>query len=83
MFAHTAGGRMIGKKMSELTLDSHELNFYKWEGDVKELGKETVKKIDTLVATWTPEERQTMLEETNMCFRYSGMHIGIILSLWS
>jgi hypothetical protein len=32
---NVAGGRMIGKKMCELTLDGAELNFYKWEGDVK------------------------------------------------
>jgi len=34
-FAHTAGGRMIGKKMSEMLLDSVTLRFYQWEGDVQ------------------------------------------------
>lgn len=28
-FAHTAGGRMIGKKMAAMLLDNHELEFYK------------------------------------------------------
>jgi len=28
-FAHTAGGRMIGKKMAALLLDGYELEFYK------------------------------------------------------
>jgi hypothetical protein len=28
-FAHTAGGRMIGKKMAAMLLDGIELNFYK------------------------------------------------------
>jgi hypothetical protein len=27
-FAHTAGGRMIGKKMSSVLLDGYELHFY-------------------------------------------------------
>eukprot|EP00983_Pelagomonas_calceolata_P082814 1156024-Pelagomonas_calceolata.AAC.3 len=35
-FAHTAGGRMIGSKMSQLLLDSATLKFYQWEGDVQE-----------------------------------------------
>lgn len=35
-FAHTAGGRMIGSKMSQMLLDSAQLNFYKYEGDMQE-----------------------------------------------
>ena len=34
-FAHTAGGRMIGKHFSNLLLDGTTLKFYEWEGDVK------------------------------------------------
>jgi len=33
-FAHTAGGRMIGKKVSEKILNNKELEFYKWEGNL-------------------------------------------------
>jgi hypothetical protein len=36
-FAHSAGGRMIGKKVSEMCLDGAQLNFYQYEGDLKEL----------------------------------------------
>lgn len=36
-FAHSAGGRMIGKKVSEMCLDGAELQFYKYEGDLKDL----------------------------------------------
>jgi heme oxygenase len=72
MFAHTAGGRMIGKSMATKLLDSHTLKFYEWEGDVKELGKATVKKIDAIAAAWTEEERQMCLEETGQSFMYSG-----------
>jgi heme oxygenase len=42
-FAHTAGGRMIGKKMADKLLDGNTLKFYQWEGDVKELLDETRK----------------------------------------
>lgn len=35
MFAHTAGGRMIGKSMADKLLDGTTLKFYQWEGDVK------------------------------------------------
>ena len=113
MFAHTAGGRMIGKSMADKLLDGTTLKFYQWEGDVKvrvrlliaevtraafvptatahapiltlsphypsishfmtqELGKATVKKIDDIAATWSPEEKLACLEETGMSFRYSG-----------
>ena len=35
-FAHTAGGRMIGRRMADNLLDSTTLKFYQWEGgDVK------------------------------------------------
>lgn len=36
-FAHTAGGRMIGSKVSQMILDNKQLEFYKYESDVKEL----------------------------------------------
>lgn len=36
-FAHSAGGRMIGKKVSSMCLDDAELHFYKWDGDLSEI----------------------------------------------
>ncbi|KAG7585313.1 hem oxygenase-like multi-helical [Arabidopsis thaliana x Arabidopsis arenosa] len=36
-FAHSAGGRMIGTKVSEKILDNKELEFYKWDGQLSEL----------------------------------------------
>ncbi|EOY31066.1 Plant heme oxygenase family protein isoform 3 [Theobroma cacao] len=36
-FAHSAGGRMIGKKVAEKILDNKELEFYKWDGDLSQL----------------------------------------------
>jgi hypothetical protein len=32
-FAHSAGGKMIGRKVSEMILDGKELEFYKWAGE--------------------------------------------------
>ncbi|XWS27001.1 hypothetical protein CRYUN_Cryun26dG0078500 [Craigia yunnanensis] len=36
-FAHSAGGRMIGKKVAQKILDNKELEFYKWDGDLSQL----------------------------------------------
>ena len=36
-FAHSAGGRMIGKKVSEMCLDGAQLQFYQYNGELKEL----------------------------------------------
>jgi len=73
-FAHTAGGRMIGKMMSDKLLDGHKLNFYKWPmGNVdKELLPGLRNKIDAEAATWTPEQKAACLKETANTFRYGG-----------
>lgn len=72
MFAHTAGGRMIGKKYSDMFFDGKVLNFYQWEGEVKDHMKATVAKVDELANTWNDEEKKACLDETAMSFRYSG-----------
>ncbi|KAJ8459849.1 hypothetical protein OPV22_032775 [Ensete ventricosum] len=36
-FAHSAGGRMIGRKVAEKILDNKELQFYKWDTDLSQL----------------------------------------------
>ena len=73
-FAHTAGGRMIGKMMSDKLLDGHKLEFYQWSaGDVdKELLPGLRNKIDEQAATWTPEQKAACLKETANTFRYGG-----------
>eukprot|EP00546_Thalassionema_frauenfeldii_P014641 CAMPEP_0178930316 /NCGR_PEP_ID=MMETSP0786-20121207/21152_1 /TAXON_ID=186022 /ORGANISM="Thalassionema frauenfeldii, Strain CCMP 1798" /LENGTH=253 /DNA_ID=CAMNT_0020606799 /DNA_START=54 /DNA_END=815 /DNA_ORIENTATION=- len=71
-FAHTAGGLMIGKQMAKLLLDSRTLEFYKWEGDIKEL-KESVKNdIESMAATWSREEKDECVSETANAFRGGG-----------
>jgi len=69
-FAHTAGGRMIGKRMCEKLLDNKILKFYQWEGDVKELLENVKASIDTIASNWNKEEKQECMEETLACFSY-------------
>jgi len=72
-FAHTAGGRMIGKKMSSLLLDNKKLEFYKWQGNLNEM-KSTVKlNIENMVGQWTQEEKNECVDATADVFRGSGM----------
>merc|ERR1711957_164275 len=62
-FAHTAGGRMIGKKMSSLLLNKKTLEFYNWDGDLNKI-KESVKAdIETIVAEWSQEEKKRCTDE--------------------
>ncbi|GFH46171.1 hypothetical protein CTEN210_02645 [Chaetoceros tenuissimus] len=71
-FAHTAGGRMIGKQMSALLLDKKTLEFYKWDGDINEM-KATVKdSIEALAATWTREQKDMCTGATMDCFKGAG-----------
>lgn len=71
-FAHTAGGRMIGKKMSSLLLDKKTLEFYKWDGNLNQI-KATVKgNIEKLAASWTKEERQQCVDATAAAFMGGG-----------
>ena len=58
-FAHTAGGRMIGKRMADQLLEGRTLEFYKWDkGDVdKELLPNLRSQIDALANTWTREQK--------------------------
>mmetsp|Transcript_42189 Transcript_42189/g.70410 ORF Transcript_42189/g.70410 Transcript_42189/m.70410 type:complete len:294 (-) Transcript_42189:312-1193(-) len=71
-FAHTAGGRMIGRKMSEMLLDSEELAFYQYESDLKELMEKVKENLNTVAEGWTTEEKEFCLKETAASFQYSG-----------
>lgn len=73
-FAHTAGGRMIGKMMSDKLLDGRTLEFYRWSrGDPKEeLLPALTQKIDDLAASWTQEQKDACLSETARSFKYGG-----------
>jgi len=71
-FAHTAGGRMIGKKMADVLLDKKVLEFYKWDGNVNKLKGQVKEDIETLVATWSRDEKDACLAGTPAVFSGGG-----------
>jgi len=72
-FAHTAGGRQIGKMLADATLEGHTLGFYKWEGVVLKDAMDGVRgTINAMAEGWSQEERQACLDETAPSFKYAG-----------
>eukprot|EP00171_Calliarthron_tuberculosum_P013651 IDg13651t1 len=71
-FAHSAGGRMIGRLMQQRLFDGREFSFYEWESDVKALLGPVRKSIDEVAAEWTREVKDVCLKETGLAFGYSG-----------
>ncbi|KAF4347788.1 hypothetical protein G4B88_003291 [Cannabis sativa] len=79
-FAHTAGGRMIGRKVAEKLLNNKELEFYKWDGDLSQLLQNVREKLNKVAESWTREEKNHCLEETEKSFKHSGDILRLILS---
>lgn len=79
-FAHTAGGRMIGKQMADKLLDGRTLEFYQWGGEEpKEALLPNLRaKIDMVAETWTREQKDACLVETAASFRYGGGMLGYL-----
>lgn len=71
-FAHTAGGAMIGKAVSEAILDGAELEFYKYEGDVKKLGDKVKVDLEAVAQAWKVEDRERSVGQTAAAFTYGG-----------
>lgn len=71
-FAHTAGGRMIGAKVSQMVLGGKELEFYRYDGDMASLLDGVRAKINGLAEGWSQEQRARCLEETANTFKMSG-----------
>eukprot|EP00565_Helicotheca_tamesis_P001819 CAMPEP_0185724056 /NCGR_PEP_ID=MMETSP1171-20130828/660_1 /TAXON_ID=374046 /ORGANISM="Helicotheca tamensis, Strain CCMP826" /LENGTH=272 /DNA_ID=CAMNT_0028391831 /DNA_START=178 /DNA_END=996 /DNA_ORIENTATION=+ len=71
-FAHTAGGRMIGKQMSALLLDKKTLDFYKWDGDLNKIKANVKESIEDMAAKWTQEEKDVCVSATAAAFRGGG-----------
>lgn len=71
-FAHSAGGRMIGSKLSGMLLDGKELAFYQYQGDMKELLQVVRDNLNAVAESWSREEKDHCLEETEKSFKYSG-----------
>ncbi|KAM7268926.1 hypothetical protein ACFE04_011092 [Oxalis oulophora] len=78
-FAHSAGGRMIGKMVAEKLLDGKVLEFYKWQDVNLSQSLQNVKeKLNTVAESWTREEKDHCLEETEKSFKYSGGILRLI-----
>lgn len=77
-FAHTAGGRMIGAKVSQVALDNWMGDFYKWDGDVKELLAGARASIESIASEWTRAEKDACLEETPATFKWAGALVMLI-----
>ncbi|KAK4532628.1 hypothetical protein CCYA_CCYA13G3485 [Cyanidiococcus yangmingshanensis] len=75
-FAHTAGGRMIGRNMENLLFgngpDAKRFAFYEWDRDVKEILEEVRGRIDEVAKDWPREVKDVCLNETGLAFAYSG-----------
>ncbi|XP_028801280.1 heme oxygenase 1, chloroplastic-like [Neltuma alba] len=78
-FAHSAGGRMIGKKVAEKILNNKVLEFYKWEGQLSQLLRNVREKLNKVTEGWTREEKNHCLEETEKSFKLSGEVLRLIL----
>ncbi|CAN1216824.1 Heme oxygenase 1, chloroplastic [Linum perenne] len=79
-FAHTAGGRMIGRKVAEKILNNKELEFYKWDGDLSQILQNVRDKLNKVAENWTREEKNHCLEETEKSFKHSGEILRLVLS---
>jgi heme oxygenase len=79
-FAHSAGGRMIGRKVSEMILDGKELQFYRWDkpGGLDAMMTRTKAKLNDAAEKWSREEKDRCLEETGKSFELSGKLLRLI-----
>lgn len=71
-FAHTAGGRMIGKRMADNLLQGKTLKFYQWDGDLKQMQELVLRNIDNIAKHWSEAEKEVCKTETMACFKYGG-----------
>jgi len=74
-FAHTAGGRMIGKAVSNKILDGKKLDFYHDypKGAVSKLTTPVKDSIEEIANTWSEGERSQCVDQTPNAFKYAGM----------
>lgn len=79
-FAHSAGGRMIGRKVSEMILNSRELEFYKWEGDLPQILAAVKEKLNEAAKDWSREQKDHCLNETEKSFKYSGSLLRVLVA---
>lgn len=77
-FAHAAGGRMIGKMVSENVFDGARFRFYKYDDGLKTCLDRARSAIDSIGNRWTEEEQQRGLDETPTAFDYGGTLLKLI-----
>lgn len=71
-FAHSAGGRMIGRLMQDRLFDGRTFSFYEWETDVKQILNKVRAVIDEVAKSWSRDLKDDCLKETGLAFGYSG-----------
>lgn len=71
-FAHSAGGRMIGRLMQDRLFAGRSFAFYEWETDVKVILSKVRVIIDDVADAWPREVKDDCLKETGLAFGYSG-----------
>jgi len=72
-FAHTAGGRMIGKAVSDRILDGRKLDFYHdYPEPVSKLSKRVKDSLEDIAREWSEEEKGKCVGETGKAFQYAG-----------
>ena len=77
-FAHTAGGRMIGAKVTQVLELPPSLRFYAWEGDLNAHMAAVREAINQVAEGWTREEKDRCLGETQKSFELSGKLLRLI-----
>lgn len=71
-FAHSAGGRMIGRLMQDRLFDGRSFAFYEWDTDVKTILNQVRPIIDEISKDWPRDVKDDCLKETGLAFGYSG-----------
>ena len=80
-FATSKGGKMIGRKVSEMILDGKELEFYIWNKKWrfrKKFLAEVKENLNEAAEKWTREEKDICLEETPHPFNPSRALLRLI-----
>nr|DAD44913.1 TPA_asm: hypothetical protein HUJ06_003143 [Nelumbo nucifera] len=66
--------------VTEKILNNKELEFYKWDGELSVLLQNVRDKLNKVAESWSREEKNHCLEETEKSFKYSGEILRLILS---
>ncbi|KAH6757814.1 hypothetical protein C2S52_023279 [Perilla frutescens var. hirtella] len=78
-FGHTAGGRIIGKKVEEKILNGKELEFYKYQGELPQLLQNVRDKLNKIGEKWSREEKDRCLLEIHNSFNLGSDILRLVL----